>query len=940
MSIPGAASTLFLATTAGAAEALEISRSLRFNQADTAYLNRTPGSAGNRRTYTLSFWVKKCDISDEGFVFSASSSVGANGRDGVRFENGDNFRVFFNGASSGDLITTALFRDPSAWYHFVVAVDTTQSTASDRVKIYQNGSQITAFSTATYPSQNYQSDICSNVVHRIGSDTRNTSNNLDAYLAEVNFIDGAALGPSSFGQADANGVWQAIDTAGLTFGTNGFRLKFADNSSDAALGTDSSGNSNTWTVNNITASSVLYSANTTSTGAANSPTTAFDGATGPRWSLTCESTSNFLGVTFNPPLVGQLSVVSYSSNASTFQYEVNGSNVGTPHTGYSSLTEDNLGTYTSITSFKYKVATTSGGTQGGFSQLKLNGTVLVDGNPANIDSLVDSPSNGTQTDTGVGNEVVGNYCTLNPLSQLSGTLSNGNLDYNLGSGTKFVSGTIAVKSGKYYWEAKAVSGTTNGSVGGRFGFSQSSSILHGENGPFTLTWHATSGIQVFTSGSYSTLLTGTNYADGDTLGCALDADSNIAYFYKNGSLAYTYNFSSYISAGSQFLTPTCWNGSSGTPVWTYNFGARAFAHSARTNHKCLCTANLPTPTIADGSKYFDTKLYTGNGGTQAITNYNFSPDWVWIKSRSSSSYGHMLFDAVRGAANSLFSQSTSAEGTPNAYGKLNSFNSNGFTVAPGSSDSTNVNANNATYVGWAWDAGTSTVTNNDGSIASQVRAQPSAGFSIVSFTASGSAGSDSCGHGLNAVPGMVIIKRRDASDNWLTWHSSFSNAQRNYILLDSTAAITLSTNDSWGAGMTSSVIGFRSQGTAAGNMIAYCFAPVAGYSAMGSFEGNGNANGPFIYLGFKPALVILKLIEGVASSWKIYDNTRDPDNPIEKQLYPNSSNAEPSDDARCDFLSNGFKIRTAGSEDNYNNNTFIYYAVAENPFQANGGLAR
>ncbi len=307
-------------------------------------------------------------------------------------------------------------------------------------------------------------------------------------------------------------MWQAKDTAGLTFGTNGFRLKFADNSGSTAttLGKDTSGNSNNWTPNNL--------------------------------SITA-------GV----------------------------------------------------------------------------------GN----DSLVDTPTNAaTPTDTGAGGEVVGNYCTLNPLAQLSGTLSNGNLDYNLGSGTKFASGTIAVKSGKFHWEAKAVSGTTNGSVGGRFGFSQSSSILNGENGPFTLVWHATSGIQVFQSGSYSTVLTGTNYADGDTLGCALDADSNIAYFYKNGSLAYTYNFSSLVPAGSQFLTPTCWNGSSGTPVWTYNFGARAFSYSARTNHKCLCTANLPTPTIADGSQYFDTKLYTGNGGTQTISGYGFSPDWLWIKSRS------------------------------------------------------------------------------------------------------------------------------------------------------------------------------------------------------------------------------------------------------------------------------------------------------------------
>jgi hypothetical protein len=534
------------------------------------------------------------------------------------------------------------------------------------------------------------------------------------------------------------------------------------------------------------------------------------------------------------------------------------------------------------------------------------------------------------------------------LAQLSGTLSNGNLEYNLGSGTKFVSGTIAVKSGKYYWEAKAVSGTTNGSVGGRFGFSQSSSILHGENGPFTLAWHATSGIQVFTSGSYSTLLTGTNYADGDTLGCALDADSNIAYFYKNGSLAYTYNFSSYISAGSQFLTPTCWNGSSGTPVWTYNFGARAFAHSARTNHKCLNTANLTPPTIADGSQYFDAKLFDGNGGSQAITmpNSALSPDWVWIKNRNGG-HNNMLFDIVRGAGADLQSNSTATEGSAGSN-DLTSFDSNGFSL--GSNNA--VNQSGRTYVSWNWDAGTSTVTNNDGSIASQVRAQPSAGFSIVTYTGNGSA-SATVGHGLNASLGLVIHKNRGAAANWNIKHSSL--ASNHGLAFTTTQAQNVTT--AYGGGgfanlTSSSTFGFLSGTSNANNVnesganyVAYCFAPVAGYSAMGKYTGNGNASGPFVFTGFRPRLILIKRAVGGTANWCLYDSARDTFNDATHVLCPDTSGGGNPNDAfvsavSVDFLSNGFRIVDVDGEINQNSDTYIYYAVSENPFQANGGLAR
>ncbi len=817
--IPGSANPLLLGQTSSGGGDFSIDRSLRFNSADSSYLNRTPSSSSNRKTWTWSGWVKRSGLGSFQYLFDADS--GSNPEEAtIRFWTDDRLNISaYTTSNQYDLTTTAKFRDTSGWYHIVVAFDTTNATADDRIKLYVNGAQITQFDVRSNPSENTDYYINNTIEHTIGQASSGNFRYLNAYLAEVNFIDGTALDPTSFGAFDDNGVWQAKDTAGLTFGTNGFRLKFADNSGSTAttLGKDTSGNSNNWTPNNL--------------------------------SITA-------GV----------------------------------------------------------------------------------GN----DSLVDTPTNAaTPTDTGAGGEVVGNYCTLNPLAQLSGTLSNGNLDYNLGSGTKFASGTIAVKSGKFHWEAKAVSGTTNGSVGGRFGFSQSSSILHGENGPFTLTWHATGGIQTFISGSYAVRLTGTNYADGDTLGCALDADSNIAYFYKNGSLAYTYNFSSLVPAGSQFLTPTCWNGSSGTPVWTYNFGARAFSYSARTNHKCLCTANLSTPTIADGSQYFDAKLYTGNGGTQTISGYGFSPDWLWIKSRSGAD-NHALQDVVRGVTRVLQTNTENAE--VNASNTVGSFTSDGFTLAGGAGST---NGNNVTYAGWAWDGGTSTVTNNDGSIASQVRASAASGFSIVKYTANGTNGA-TIGHGLNAQPHFMIGRLYTAAAGWGVYHNSIGNTgalHLNNLTSTSTSALWWNNTSPSNSVFTIGTVG--SFNTSGEDVIFYCFAPVANYSHMGKYLGNGSDDGPFVYTGFKPRFIITKAYSSNSnnnSHWLIYDTLSDsnPYNEAEQVLYTGLSNPLNTHSSMgIDILSNGFKLKadTSGYS-NYNGWDYLYYAVAENPFQANGGLAR
>jgi hypothetical protein len=511
---------------------------------------------------------------------------------------------------------------------------------------------------------------------------------------------------------------------------------------------------------------------------------------------------------------------------------------------------------------------------------------------------------------------------LNPLtSGFAGTLSNGNLDYNLGSGVRRAEGTIAVTSGKWWWEALAVSGTTDGTVGGRFGFCLQSSRNDPEAVTFGLHWHATSGLATVINGSFTVRASGTNYGDGDVLGCALDADANIAYFYKNGTLAYTYNFSSHLAVGSGNLTPHAWNGSSGTPVWTYNFGQRAWTHTPRTNHKALCTTNLPAPLVTKPSTVMD--VLTITGANQAYTGLNFSPDFLWFKRRDNIEY-HYLFDTIRGGAGLLYSNRTDAEVTGTAY--ISAVGSNGFTTANG------LLVNSASYVTWAWDAGSSTVTNTQGSISSQVRANASAGFSVVTYTGNGTGGA-TFGHGLGVAPKLVIFKCRTVGYDWLTYHGSLPNTTM--MALNTTggphgsgrADFLNSTDPSSTVVTLGSTVGVNDSQP----FVAYCFAPIVGYSSFGSYVGTGGGN-PFVYLGFRPRWLMVKRSSTSGDNWWVIDSARNTYNVANSLLYPSDSAAETASNT-VDFVSNGFVIRSGNSGyADTSGSTYIYAAFAESPF--------
>ena len=336
-------------------------------------------------------------------------------------------------------------------------------------------------------------------------------------------------------------------------------------------------------------------------------------------------------------------------------------------------------------------------------------------------------------------------------------------------------------------------------------------------------------------------------------------------------------------------------------------------------------------TIDNPELYFQTKLYTGNGSTQSITGVGFQPDWCWLKSRAGDNVSnHRSVDSVRGATKELFQDATSAEET-NTNG-LTAFNSNGFSL--GSSGGTN--NSNTTYASWNWKAGGTASSNTDGSITSTVSANTTAGFSIVSFT--GTAANATVGHGLGVAPACFITKSRVNAENWGFYHQSLGNGKQ--LELNTTAAQKTSSAYYNNTSPTSTVfsIGTADSTNDNQNMICYCFAEKKGYSKFGSYTGNGNADGTFVYTGFKPSLVIAKS-SSASHDWIILDNKRsNPFNPVDGNLFPNNTDAEGTATKRFDFTSQGFKNRSAGTGANESGTTYIYMAFAENPFVTSSGV--
>ena len=558
-------------------------------------------------------------------------------------------------------------------------------------------------------------------------------------------------------------------------------------------------------------------------------------------------------------------------------------------------------------------------------------------NLAAEDQVPDSPTN--------------NFATMNAVDDSSMNYSEGNLRPTPASDYKATRGTIGIPtSGKWYFEARVITGGGGNVQDQMIGVATSSNVLTGTS-PYPQSF--TYGVGYIGSGQINragsanqTSLTA--LSAGTIVGVAVDVDNNQVQFYLNGSAEGTAkqlvstsepNFPMFVGAtnrSSQFNF-----GQDSTFAGAISAGGNAdangngdFAYAPPSDHLALCTSNLSDPAIDPNSEenptdHFNTVLYTGDGQTTKNVTVGFEPDFTWIKSRSTTGH-HSLIDSVRGDIAINSNQAIAEYGvTP-----FNS-NSNGTIDVPFYNNAYSMNTNSTTYVAWNWLGGGAASTNNNGAIQSSVSANTKAGFSIVSYTGTGSA--STVGHGLTQAPELILVKNRDdATKNWNVYATILGN---NYLELNNSIVTFTGANYFNNTLSTNTVFSVGSLGSTNGNgngMIAYCFHSVDGFSKVGRYISNNSADGPFSYTGFRPAFLLIKRTQSASANWLIYDDKRDTYNQMQFALFPNTDGAEyTSNLLHVDFLSNGFKIRNAtyGETNAPSGHVYLYMAFAKQPFK-------
>jgi len=587
------------------------------------------------------------------------------------------------------------------------------------------------------------------------------------------------------------------------------------------------------------------------------------------------------------------------------------------------LTPSDFGEYDSTSGiWKPKAYTGTYGNNGFYLDMSTSGSTVTDqsgnGNDFTAYNMNLTTSSATTYDKmtdvpTLTDEDTGNFATLNPYSHTSSTKpTEGNLYWNTNGSinTTFVS-TIGVSTGKWYWEYKVGSqyimmGVTKNAYMGSLSATSVGGLAY-------TTYNGSKEYNGTSGGGYMSVAT------NDIVGVALDLDAGTITMYKNGT-SYGTMYSGL--SGTFFPHIGCPNAWSAGYI---NFGQRPFAYTPPTGHLKLNTYNLPDSAIKDGSQHFDVDTWSGDSNATTQIPTPFSPDFVWIKNRSntggSGAASHMLYDTIRGVQKELQSNLTDAEGTLSAG--LNSFDSDGY--KPGTSTRTNETGN--TYVGWSWrGSDSSAVSNTDGTITSTVSANTTSGFSVVTWTGSGSI--STVGHGLGTTPVLSIRKLRNTTGDWFV-HTTAIDGSMDYLRLNLTNAATNSSLPAF----TPTTMGTDDN---TNQYVAYVFAPVEGFSKFGSYTGNGSTDGTFVYTGFRPAFVMTKMTSSTGN-WMITDSARNTYNLSDLIIMPNNSDIEYSQDG-IDMLSNGFKLRASTANRNTNGGTYIYMAFAENPFK--NSLAR
>tara|TARA_B100000686_G_scaffold27460_1_gene27041 strand:- start:12050 stop:14626 length:2577 start_codon:yes stop_codon:yes gene_type:complete len=832
----------------------EITKSIKFNGTSQA-LERTYTSApSDADKKTISVWIKRSGSAGTNSEFGSTTNTkicSASNFQQLEFNTNnptgysDSFGYTLPGAN-GAAWSARRFRDPSAWLHLVWIYDSDQSTATDRIKVYFNGEQ-TPLSTDT----DYW-DINTSAQPGSGTDCGFGLNSTEFHVARYQYddagwfggqmaefimIDGAAS-ISDFGETH-NGVWRPKDPSGLTFGTNGFWLKFTNASNP---GEDFSGNDNDFT------------------------------------------------------------------------------NIGSIPTSAITL---------------------------------------------------DSPTN--------------NFCTWNPLDMKNASLSGGNLDAE-DDGTNYnqVRGTHSIgTSGKWYMELYKVN---CGSTYAAWGVcDQNQKITASYTSPGYVGKAMVGAVwdfnqtDVYLSTTYSESSAGSDLGDtadvytntAQVIGMAIDLDNNKIFTHVNGSWDTACGDPD--SSGSGFnasglssienLVPVIFPNSANSPAYDLylnagqdsSFGGNKTSGSANgtdandlgdfyydppSDYKAICSQNLSVNSNVDPAstsndypqKLFDSKLYTGSGGTQTISGVGFQPDFTWIKNYGANSTDNVLMDSTRGAyaSNDYYYLRANTNAAQDHTTDFHNFASDGFIMG---GTGTYFNASGNTFASWNWRANGGTTSSGSGDLTSTHQVDPSGGFSIVKAVGDGSGSGDkTVTHGMSAPPDCILAKNLDSTFNWDTYWSSG---------LTSGYGLRLNTNDNqlsgrWGT-VNSSIFTCKYNYTWVGsdNFIYYCFRNIEGYIKVGTYTGNADNNGTFVYCGFRPAWMLLR--EVAADNWGIYDNKRDGQNNDDGYgnavLYADENYDEENQASRAiDILSNGFKLRTSNATFNASG-TYVFLAMAHNPFK-------
>ena len=805
----------------------QIANSFRWTDG-AAYLTRTPSAAGNRQTWTFSCWMKASGVNVNSQGDVQILGAGSSGNQDTRFRMYFYNSQLYSSSNEANYNTSpGVYRDASAWYHVVWKL--TGGTSYQ----YVNGTLASSVSVSGNVAIN------NNVEHLLGIlPNLETISKFKGYMAEVVFIDGTALDPTSFAESK-NGVWIPKDPSTLTFGSQGYHLDFADAS---APGNDVSGNNNDWT------------------------------------------------------------------NVSL----------------------------------------------------------------ATHDQTLDSPTFGSSS--------TGNCCTLNPLTIQSGlTISEGNLKMSRSSaGNIGIPATMGASVGKYYFEVYWNNDTQVGNYA--WGFIEPDSTIFGSNTaiaiPDTYNLRVNSG-DAYINGAGIITMNGTTPTTGTIIGIAIDFDNGKIFYGQDGgsgSRSMNWNNSDTgtgvpdagtnpaqtFTVGTTFV-PAFSISSIGDTNWILNFGQSSafsgaltsqgntdgngqgdFYYSPPTGFTGWTTGGLQTADAVDPAQTDDNypqelffmSQYTGNSTNRTITTEN-QPDLIFNRHWNYAQDWYVV-DSTRGiTANKYLNTNL---GNAEATLPQGNFTSVGATSV-GISSGTWLNSTGSYYQMWMWRAnGGTTAANSVGGTASVTQVDPSGGFSIVTYTGfSGASGSSTVGHGLSVAPAMVIHKSRTRSSGWWTQVPNLLTNAGYFLDLSGTGAQTdLNSYGTMNVPTTSvfTINGVDGVGGESANYVAYCFANIEGYCKVGSYVGNANDDGTFVYTGFRPAMVIMKERDS-ADDWVLYDDRRVGYNLSQSgntALYPNDNYAQ-DNYFTIDILSNGFKLRTSSATINAGSANYIYISFAQNPFQ-------